>query len=174
MVDVSRVRPVSEARGKLPFVNPPHRVAPRALEEWRSTVFRQVPGIMRAHRHPSLTWDDKLVGLDRRSIEPGTDPQGSTGWPDLGQAMRGLPHCGGRVWTSCRPFSSSYRCHILKLRGSTGGGRPETFPPLESNTSSRFFSSCMFRPRPRISLVKTSKLVGVPASRVFSPLTMLS
>ena len=38
----------------------------------------------------------------------------------------------------------------------------------------RFFSSCMLRPRPRISLVKTSKLAGVPASSVFSPLTMLS
>src|SRR3954470_12860687 len=38
----------------------------------------------------------------------------------------------------------------------------------------RFFSSCMFSPRPRISLVSTSKLAGVPASRVFSPLTMLS
>ena len=38
----------------------------------------------------------------------------------------------------------------------------------------RFFSSCMFRPRPRISLVNTSKLAGVPASSVFSPLTMLS
>ena len=38
----------------------------------------------------------------------------------------------------------------------------------------RFFSSCMFSPRPRISLVRTSKLAGVPASSVFSPLTMLS
>ena len=38
----------------------------------------------------------------------------------------------------------------------------------------RFFSSCMFSPRPRISLVSTSKLAGVPASSVFSPLTMLS
>ena len=36
----------------------------------------------------------------------------------------------------------------------------------------RFFSSCMFRPRPRISLVSTSKLAGVPASSVFSPLTI--
>ncbi len=35
-----------------------------------------------------------------------------------------------------RAFSSSYRCNILKLKGSTGGGGPETFPPLESNTSS--------------------------------------
>ena len=35
-----------------------------------------------------------------------------------------------------RPFSSSYRCHISKAQGSTGGGRPETFSPLESNTSS--------------------------------------
>ena len=36
----------------------------------------------------------------------------------------------------------------------------------------RFFSSCMFSPRPRISLVSTSKLAGVPASSVFSPLTI--
>ena len=34
------------------------------------------------------------------------------------------------------------------------------------------FSSCMFSPRPRISFVSTSKLAGVPASRVFSPLTI--
>jgi len=37
-----------------------------------------------------------------------------------------------------------------------------------------FFSSWMFRPRPRISLHKTSKLTGVPASSVFVPFTMLS
>ncbi len=36
----------------------------------------------------------------------------------------------------------------------------------------RFLISCIFSPRPRISLVRTSKLAGVPASRVFSPLTM--
>ena len=36
----------------------------------------------------------------------------------------------------------------------------------------RAFSNCMFRPRPRISLVNTSKLAGVPASSVFSPLTI--
>ncbi len=36
----------------------------------------------------------------------------------------------------------------------------------------RFFSSCMFSARPRISLVSTSKLAGVPASSVFSPLTI--
>ena len=35
-----------------------------------------------------------------------------------------------------------------------------------------FFSSCMFNARPRISLVSTSKLAGVPASSVFSPLTI--
>lgn len=34
------------------------------------------------------------------------------------------------------------------------------------------FSSCMFSPRPRISLVSTSKLAGVPACSVFSPLTI--
>ena len=38
----------------------------------------------------------------------------------------------------------------------------------------RFFSSCMLSPSPRISLVNTSKLAGVPASSVFSPFTMLS
>jgi hypothetical protein len=36
----------------------------------------------------------------------------------------------------------------------------------------RFFSNCMFNARPRISLVSTSKLAGVPASNVFSPLTI--
>jgi len=36
----------------------------------------------------------------------------------------------------------------------------------------RRFSNCMFRPRPRISFVSTSKLAGVPASSVFSPLTI--
>ena len=41
-------------------------------------------------------------------------------------------------------------------------------------THTRRFSSDMLRARPRISLVSTSKLAGVPASRVFSPFTMLS
>ena len=36
----------------------------------------------------------------------------------------------------------------------------------------RFFSNCMFKPSPRISFVSTSKLAGVPASSVFSPLTI--
>ncbi len=36
----------------------------------------------------------------------------------------------------------------------------------------RRFSSCMLRASPRISLVSTSKLAGVPASSVFSPLTI--
>jgi hypothetical protein len=45
---------------------------------------------------------------------------------------------------------------------------------LHQELQIRFFSSCMLSPRPRISLVNTSKLAGVPASRVFSPLTMLS
>jgi hypothetical protein len=36
----------------------------------------------------------------------------------------------------------------------------------------RFFSNCMLSASPRISLVNTSKLAGVPASRVFSPLTI--
>ncbi len=44
----------------------------------------------------------------------------------------------------------------------------------EGGGQTRFFSSCMLSPRPRISFVSTSKLAGVPASRVFSPLTMLS
>ena len=35
-----------------------------------------------------------------------------------------------------------------------------------------FFSSWMFRPRPRISLQSTSKLTGVPASSVFWPFTI--
>ena len=39
-------------------------------------------------------------------------------------------------------------------------------------TYTRRFSNCIFRPRPRISLVNTSKLAGVPASSVFSPLTI--
>lgn len=36
----------------------------------------------------------------------------------------------------------------------------------------RRFSNCIFNAKPRISLVKTSKLAGVPASRVFSPFTI--
>ncbi len=36
----------------------------------------------------------------------------------------------------------------------------------------RPFSSCIFSARPRISFVSTSKLAGVPASSVFSPLTI--
>ena len=38
----------------------------------------------------------------------------------------------------------------------------------------RRFSSDILRASPRISLVSTSKLAGVPASSVFSPFTMLS
>ena len=34
------------------------------------------------------------------------------------------------------------------------------------------FSNRMLSPSPRISLVKTSKLAGVPASKEFSPLTI--
>ena len=45
---------------------------------------------------------------------------------------------------------------------------------ISAENQTRFFSSCMLSPSPRISLVKTSKLAGVPASSVFSPLTMLS
>jgi hypothetical protein len=57
--------------------------------------------------------------------------------------------------------------------GSTAKLRPfEKGRSLIQRSQIRFFSSCMFRPRPRISLVKTSKLAGVPASRVFSPLTI--
>ena len=37
---------------------------------------------------------------------------------------------------------------------------------------SRFFSNCMLSASPRISLVSTSKLAGVPASSVFSPFTI--
>jgi hypothetical protein len=50
----------------------------------------------------------------------------------------------------------------------------ETALILHQEAQIRFFSSCMLSPSPRISLVRTSKLAGVPASRVFSPLTMLS
>ena len=59
-----------------------------------------------------------------------------------------------------------------EAQGRARSGRP----PLDhaGPNHPRFFSSCMFSPRPRISLVRTSKLAGVPASRVFSPLTMLS
>ena len=46
--------------------------------------------------------------------------------------------------------------------------------PAQPARQTRLFSSCMFNARPRISLVSTSKLAGVPASSVFSPLTMLS
>ena len=46
--------------------------------------------------------------------------------------------------------------------------------PLPGGPHTRRFSSCMLRARPRISLVSTSKLAGVPASSVFSPFTMLS
>ena len=45
---------------------------------------------------------------------------------------------------------------------------PEAIAPSQI----RRFSSCMFSARPRISLVNTSKLAGVPASSVFSPLTI--
>jgi hypothetical protein len=44
--------------------------------------------------------------------------------------------------------------------------------PFLGSLYRRFFSSCMFRAKPRISLVSTSKLAGVPASSVFSPLTI--
>jgi hypothetical protein len=66
-----------------------------------------------------------------------------------------LPCAGGRCARRCSTLS-------LYKRGHAGFSQ------------TRFFSSCMLRPRPRISLVKTSKLAGVPASSVFSPLTMLS
>ena len=36
----------------------------------------------------------------------------------------------------------------------------------------RRFSSSMLRPRPLISFVRTSKLTGVPGSRMFSPFTI--
>ena len=55
-----------------------------------------------------------------------------------------------------------------------GSGTPPGVTIGTNSAQIRFFSSCMFSPRPRISLVSTSKLAGVPASRVFSPLTMLS
>ena len=44
--------------------------------------------------------------------------------------------------------------------------------PRELSSYTRFFSSCILSPSPRISFVRTSKLAGVPASRVFSPLTI--
>ena len=50
--------------------------------------------------------------------------------------------------------------------------RARAWPGIVPIDQIRFFSSCMFSPSPRISLVKTSKLAGVPASRVFSPLTI--
>ena len=87
--------------------------------------------------------------------------------------MRGLPHQRKSVDIQRRPFSSSYRCHIF----ASSGESKEPAQWLEQSSrinQTRFFSSCMFSPRPRISLVRTSKLAGVPASRVFSPLTMLS
>ena len=46
------------------------------------------------------------------------------------------------------------------------------FSRMEPNAAALCFSSVMFRPRPLISLQSTSNETGVPASRMFSPLTI--
>src|SRR5438874_10180603 len=51
---------------------------------------------------------------------------------------------------------------------------PHIMSSSSSLTAPFFFSSWMFRPSPRISLQRTSKLTGVPASSVLVPFTMLS
>src|SRR3954454_9396466 len=95
-----------------------------------------------------------------------------------GQALFSLAELERRSPQSCHADDHT---HILQRRA---GGRSHEYhgPPTSSNLAIhefsgqrrqiRFFSSCMLRPRPRISLVRTSKLAGVPASRVFSPLTI--
>ena len=42
----------------------------------------------------------------------------------------------------------------------------------DSPTDTDLHANCMFNANPRISLVSTSKLAGVPASNVFSPFTI--
>jgi len=84
----------------------------------------------------------------------------------------------------CAAFCAAFR-DLLKTHStnppapSTGIVRDRIAPgrrgvDREATRYSRRFSSCMFNASPRISLVSTSKLAGVPASSVFSPLTMLS
>ena len=67
-------------------------------------------------------------------------------------------------------------CGCCVFVGRCGAARPaaglHSFLGYDLVGYTRRFSNCMLRPRPRISLVKTSKLAGVPASRVFSPLTI--
>ncbi len=81
--------------------------------------------------------------------------------------------CGRQAWAICRA-----------ARGRGRRTEKTSFPAAVFHTTPccckdakvqiRAFSSCMFRAKPRISLVSTSKLAGVPASSVFSPLTMAS
>ena len=73
----------------------------------------------------------------------------------------------------CSKFQSPERAAHC-VTGSHFGSTSLIIRCSGSVNYTRFFSSCMLSPSPRISLVKTSKLAGVPASSVFSPLTMLS
>src|SRR5687768_9674179 len=63
-----------------------------------------------------------------------------------------------------RAYEQGKEHPVAHIRSPSSGSPPSPF----------FFSSWMLRPRPRISLQSTSKLTGVPASRVLVPLTMLS
>ena len=80
----------------------------------------------------------------------------------------------GKGWRSreapptvlCLPLHPRERMGQKHQEGGAGGappGRPY---------STAFLWSSMLRPRPRISLVSTSKETGVPGSRMFRPLTI--
>jgi hypothetical protein len=93
---------------------------------------------------------------------------------------RGLSSLGVHVHRSsatvpAKPGSNNHRLFEARERSGLSFDSPLSDPGivrLHGGSQIRFFSSCMLSPRPRISLVRTSKLAGVPASRVFSPLTI--
>ncbi len=71
----------------------------------------------------------------------------------------------------CRP-SSGIRSVDFSPQAWIQASHSQSIKPSMTDRHMRFFSSCIFNASPRISLVNTSKLAGVPASSVFSPLTI--
>ena len=97
------------------------------------------------------------------------------GEADLDRCVIVDPIVGAFASTHCSPSVRTRRTEwnliILRDRRSMRQLRPSTAAGTPTRQMRRF-SNCMFSPRPRISLVSTSKLAGVPASSVFSPLTI--